>query len=421
VANERGMAMLIAIFSLMILVFIASEVSYQTQIEYISASQEVNRLKAYYAAKAGVEISLLRVLIYKKAIASFGDKLGENKSLLDPIWQTPFAWPPVIPDDLSAADKDQILKSVKESSMKSNIVSTIESEGGKIDINDLGSPAKSLAEGTRQQILKIFTNELELNEEFADQYSSENFEELVNHITDWIDEDTESRNGGDEKSYYKDELINEMIPPNRSLKTLEELHMVAGMKDAFYNLLAPRLTIYGTMGINVNYAPENVLMSLDPQITKELAGKIMARRSDKEKGGLFKDENEFIDYLGSGEINIDINNFNKDGIPLLFEEVQNFRIISTGNYASATREITAITYDMENLRERMITLLDKNDQTKGQGEEDQGSREDSGTNPNKDPNDPKTGANKDPNNKDANKDKIKIPKGRPTIVYWEEI
>lgn len=421
VVNERGMAMLIAIFSLMLLTFIATEVSYQTSVEYTSASQEVNRIRAQYAAKAGVEISLLRILIYKKAIASFGDKLGENKSMLDPIWNFPFAWPPVVPDDLAAVEKDQIQKSVKESTMKANILATIKSEGGKIDINDLGSPAKALADSTRQQILKIFTNEIENNEDFADKHSDINFEELVNNIADWIDEDEESLNGGDEKGYYQDELLHDKIPPNRSLKTLEELHMVKDMKDEFYNLIAPKVTIYGSKGINVNYAPDEVLMALDPQIDKEKAGLIIQRREDKEKGGFFKDQDEFLGFLEGGEINIDTSEFNQDGIPLLFAEEQNFRVISTGNYSNATREITAITYDMDNLMERLITLLDEEDKAKDQGGAD------GETDPNPPPNSGegadgnKTGGNESGGKSSSDNKKIKIPKGRPTIVYWEEV
>ncbi len=55
---ERGIAMLIALFALTLMIFIATEVSYDTSVEYIVASQQVQRIKAYYAAKAGLEMSL---------------------------------------------------------------------------------------------------------------------------------------------------------------------------------------------------------------------------------------------------------------------------------------------------------------------------------------------------------------------------
>jgi general secretion pathway protein K len=62
---------MMAIFATSLMIFLAVEVSYDTSVEYLVASQQVNRLKAYYAAKAGVEMSLLRILIYKKAMAQF--------------------------------------------------------------------------------------------------------------------------------------------------------------------------------------------------------------------------------------------------------------------------------------------------------------------------------------------------------------
>ncbi|MCB0411551.1 MAG: hypothetical protein KDD22_03445, partial [Bdellovibrionales bacterium] len=92
--NNRGMALLMALMAVMLMTFIAMEVSYDTNVEYLIASQQVNRLKAYYAARAGVEISLLRIVIYKQIMATWGPSLGENKTLLDPVWSMPFMWPP---------------------------------------------------------------------------------------------------------------------------------------------------------------------------------------------------------------------------------------------------------------------------------------------------------------------------------------
>ena len=41
------------------------------------------------------------------------------------------------------------------------------------------------------------------------------------------------------------------------------------MKDEFYDLLEPRVTIYGMKGINPNLANKEVLKSLDPGMTDE--------------------------------------------------------------------------------------------------------------------------------------------------------
>ena len=298
--------------------------------------------------------------------------------------------------------------------MKAALLATIESEGGRIDINDLGSPAKSLAKQTYQQILSIFTNQVENNSDFSEKHSGVKFEEIVNNLQDWVDEDSESRNGGDESSIYEGDLANsDFIPPNRPFKTLKEIKMVKGITDEFFEMLKEKVTIYGSMGINVNYAPAEVIMALDSQITKEMAEKIIAKRQDKEAGGPFTQES-FEEYLSSGEINIDTADFNKDGIPLLFKEELNFRIKSTGSFANSSREIAVITYDMTNLRDRLIELLDEQDKPKDQdGESDPAKSSDTSKDAPKD-DDPK-------DDKDEKKKTIKVPKGRPTIVYWEDL
>ena len=157
--NNRGVAMLIAIFAMTLLFFIAMEVSYDTQVNYVSSSQKLGRLKAYYASKAGVEISLLRILIYKKALRQFSGLMQGNTHMLDSIWQIPLTWPPVLPEEASTIDKERLTENVQESSLKAQYLVTIENEGGKIDINDLGSDSQPLAESTYKQILQIFTQE----------------------------------------------------------------------------------------------------------------------------------------------------------------------------------------------------------------------------------------------------------------------
>ena len=419
---------MIAIFSMGLLTFFAMEVSYETNVEYVISSQKVNRLKAYYAAKSGAELSLLRILLYKKAVASFGDQLGENKSMLDPIWNFPFAWPPTkfIPkDDVTAITFDSLKKVEGESSMQATYITSIESEGGKIDINDLGSDIKALRESTKAQILKIFNMEVEYNDEFEAKWRNTNFEELLNNITDWIDENDESLNGGGEKSYYRDFLKDnptEFIPPNRPLQSVDELHMVAGMKDDFYNLLKNRITVFGVKGININFANKDILMSLDEQIDEEVAKEIIRRRNTPEEGGLFKNEDDFLSFL---DIKTSINTaeFNKGGIPLFFDNPYNFRIRSTGEFAKSTREIEVVTYDVENLVGRMADYLDKQDEEESGGSygdesSGEGAGEDSSGDGAKKENE--TTGNDTSEKKDSDKNKKAIPKGRPRIVLWEE-
>ncbi len=407
VKGDRGIALMMAIFTVTMLMVIATEVVYETSVEFLVSSQKVNQLKAYYAAKAGIEISLLRIHIYQKAMAQFGDMLP-TKSMLDPIWQFPFAWPPPVPKEMSIADKDEIKTVVKKSAMQASYAVTIQSEGSKIDINDLASPSKTVREATRKQLKQLFDSKMENDEKFRNQFNGFDFDKLLNNIADWASEGKESLNGGDKKALYPD-ANNDFIPPNEPFKTLQELHMVAGMTDAIYDILAPRITVFGIKGINVNYASKDVLMSLDPQITAPRADQIVMARNDPHRGP-FKDLKDFEDYLAT--IGCPANMFSqgkesKDlNLPLLFDAEYNFRIVATGKSGKIFRDIVAITYDFDRVKARLADVMAKESPTATPTATPSGGATA-----------PPAGAK--PGGAPAKKD-IKVPNERPTVIYWNE-
>ena len=87
--NDRGVALLLAMFCVMIMAFLAVEVSFDTSVEYVLSSKEYHRVKAYEAAKAGMELSLLRVQLFKNVTKQYGSQLKGQESILQMIW-SPF-------------------------------------------------------------------------------------------------------------------------------------------------------------------------------------------------------------------------------------------------------------------------------------------------------------------------------------------
>jgi general secretion pathway protein K len=422
--SQRGMALLISMFALTLMIFIATEVSYDTVIEYTVATQQVQRIKAYYAAKAGLELSLLRVQLYKQAMVSLGDSLGPQKSMLDMIWQFPMSWPPQIPDDknlkVTEVDKDMIKSSTKESLMEAQYATTISPESGKINLNDLGSELKGIREATKAQVMKIFENENKNNDAFRKKYGTTNLEEVVNNIVDWVTAGSASANGGDKiGKYAKLELKDtnrDFIPPNRPFKTMDEIHMVAGMTDDFYRLLESRVTVYGVQGVNINYASKEVLMSLDQSFSEEAANAVIKRRNDPKEGGPFASGAEcsksFLAFVGPFGVNT--KSITDSKILLLCDPEFNFRVTSTGLFQKAKREITVITFDLENLPARLADLLDEQDKQTNLGANNVSTGQSATVQQ------PATNGQQDPNAKKDTKAKMKAPKGRPTVVYWEE-
>ena len=360
--NEKGSAIMLSIFTVTFVIFLATEISQQTIMEYLTSATEVKKVQAQYAAEACMRLNLLRIKGYQQATQALGDKAPT--AVLDMIWQFPLSWPPTLPKEISSFDSSAIKKTVGGSLLKHQFISSISSEGGKIDINDLGSPSQGLRQKTRQQILqRLQTRVLNGDDSFAERYANFNFEELINNIADWIDDDQESLNGGGEQSYYS-EFDNPFIPPNRPFKTMQELHMVAGMTDEIYEILTPQITLYGVKGINVNQAERDVLLSLfanfDVETANEVVTEILKRRNDPQLGGPFQDEKEFLGFL-NGFIDADSFNNETEKVPLFFGAELNFKINCIGVAGNRTREIEGIVYDATSVRVRLQEALLKDD------------------------------------------------------------
>ena len=389
--NQKGVALMMAIFSLMLIVYLVMETVYEANVEYVVNANSVSRVKAYYAAKSGLDLSLLRIKLYTKLKTQFGAQIPPEKlQVLDLIWSFPFTWPPMIPEEASGVDQEMVKDTVKESKMDAVYATTIVDEGSKIDINDLGSPSKGLRDLTKKLLLQIFENQLQNDDEWARQNSDLKYEEVINNIADWVDKDTNSQNRGDEKAFYSSFGVQE-LPPNRGFRTVEELRLVAGMNESIFNMLKDRVTVYGMKAINPNQASGEVLKALDPSMSEKVVGAILTRRNDP-KIGPFKDENEFWSFANSEGANVPADV--QKAYFLVFTEVTSFRIKSVGEFAGVSREIEAIVYDFSSAADAVATQLQK----EASGNTGQ----------------PGTGA------KTATPANNPLPKGPPRIVYFME-
>lgn len=122
---------------------------------------------------------------------------------------------------------------------------------------------------------------------------------LAQAILDWRDEDEIPRlDGGEREQYLKERLP--VLPANRDFAELDELRHVMGMTPELYERAAPYLTLIGSGRINVNAAPEPVLLAL-PGMTPAAAQELIRMR---ESGYVPRSGSQFRDLLpfasGSG-------------------------------------------------------------------------------------------------------------------------
>jgi general secretion pathway protein K len=396
--NERGVALLLAMFTVVLITFIVTEILYETNVEYIVNSSAINRVKAYYAARSGYQMSLLRVKLYKKVQGQFGSQLPEGqKKLLEMIWQMPFSWPPMLPEDAGGVDRDMITDKVKEAALDANYSTTITDEGSKIDINDLGSPSKGLREVTKKLLLQIFENQIRNDEEWARRNENIEYERVINNIADWVDGDSVGSSGSDERSTFSGIAGEKPYPPNRSFRTIEEIRLVPGVTEEIFKMLRDRITVYGTRSINPNHASGDLLKSLDPSITSEVVSKVLSRREDPEKGP-FKDENDFWTFVNSEGANV--SEEIQKAVPLIFSKVTNFRIKSIGEHNNTIREIEAVVFDFGAVSQSIANRLQKE------------ANDAIGATP------PADDKQKDKTN--TTKSNEPLPKGPPRVVYFIE-
>lgn len=400
--KKKGVALIMAISSLVLMVYIATEVSKDSLIEYAVNVQELNRIKTYYAARSGMQIALLRVKLFQQA-SRLTLPPGFDR-YIDQVWKFRLDWPLPVSNDVNSIDKEAMKKTNSESFMDSSYTYDITDEGTKIDLNDLVSPSKTMQQVTKTQLLNIFQQKIEADEDFRQAYQNVRFEELINRIVDWMSDSNTGVNGGDKKSAFQE--LGEGYPPNRGFRTIDELRLVPGMTDEFFNLLLPQITIYGMRAINPNTAPKEVLKSLDSGMTDVAVEAAIKRRDDPEEGGPFQGKGEeclknFRAYIEKSGANRLTDDFNK--IPMVCDKVVNFRIRATGISGNAMKNIVAVVMDLGHSAEQIKASVDK--------EKNQANPPANG-NPNPTPGG--SGTKSSPPKQDP------LPKGPPRVVYWTE-
>ena len=114
-------------------------------------------------------------------------------------------------------------------------------------------------------------------------------------IMDWKDaDDLPLLNGGERDEYLDADMP--VLPTNRSFAELDELRHVMGMTQEIFDAAVPYLTLRGSSRINVNAAPEPVLLAL-PGMTPAAVREIMVMR---DAGVFLTNTNQLIRLIPPG-------------------------------------------------------------------------------------------------------------------------
>jgi general secretion pathway protein K len=278
ILNERGVALLLVLWILVILSVIVFSFSVMTRTDGQTTLSFREKAEEEFLADAGVERGITE-LYYRS--------LFKNKQ------QLPDSDEPVRVDGT---------RNTGRLGGGAVYVYRISDEAGKIDLNAL----------TDASILVL--NNLLVNMGVP----KEQADTITDSVLDWKDADELHRLHGAESDYYQS-LPNPYKSKNGNFETVEELQMVKGMtseilygtenKPGIFDLLT---THSGSRGINLNSASRQVVAAL-PGMTPELTDRIVALRTSPETAGIQNALSSalgpdtlksFAQYIGFSESNV---------------------------------------------------------------------------------------------------------------------
>jgi general secretion pathway protein K len=249
--GERGIALIVVMFVVATLTILILEFVHSTRINLYIAGNIADGMKASYLSGSGVKVAAGAML----------DDLQDNKE--DHLYEDWAQALPAIPGG------------------EGWVTVTITDEASKFNINRLVRKS-GMADTVRLDVFKRLMLNLELDPE------------LSSAIIDWIDENPEGLNGGDESSLYGYASLPDPYPAkNGPLLSVNELTMINGITDEVYQKIKPYVTIYGDKKLNLNTVDEKVLSAYVQVLsgeddTKPAQDIITWRETDE---NYFKDKN----------------------------------------------------------------------------------------------------------------------------------
>lgn len=290
---SKGIAIMLVLSAIMILSMIALEFVYGTNINYRLALNEKERLQAFYLAESSLNLMKLEIALDKQARAVIaGSPLSQYVSLggSAPLCQQlPLSTSVIkaffiggqIPgeegEEAGETEEPAGAPTIFETERATEFLSfdgdfdgSCEDETSKLNLNffsTMDPMQKTLAAGPNQyDAHKIVLANFLKNERFNKLFEGvppEKIEEIVRNVADWVDKDSQINDmggltRGEEEGIYKD-------PPqvkNAKFLSLDEVYLVEGVEDDWFEPIEGMFTVYGGNRVNVCQAADEVLWAL---------------------------------------------------------------------------------------------------------------------------------------------------------------
>jgi general secretion pathway protein K len=310
-------ALIAVVSALAVITTIVMEFNYSTNVDYASAANSRDAMRAHFLARSVMNMSSLIIKVQR-------DILDRNRRQLAQL-----GLPDVqIADFMSMLEvpmcgsKEELadmanLANVDMSGMKGLgldygmcRVESFGSEDGKINVNCANG-----AVATQNGIAAALTglvNSAAYNPLFEERDGDGQFTDrqtFVKALLDYVDRDEAGFGGSGPEDYGYESLRDSYRPKNNYVDSVDELQLVRGMDDRKWEVFGPELTVYGGCKINVSATASPIqMMALlfqaakdpnDPVLVDPMKLYLLAQRVGQARalGMPFSDLNAFINFV----------------------------------------------------------------------------------------------------------------------------
>lgn len=327
--NESGVALMMIMTSIIILMAIYSEFTFESKISRIKATNILDRSQARLLAESGLQLAVTRLRLYKEAYNKVQGNQSASKAvspqLLNQLWEVPFMYPIPVGKDAPAAFKSTVEKfeteNLLDGQMKVNIqnisnrlnVNLLRIDATKIDPNNEESrknmtsmldtsPTAIQTDPSVDQTLffllkKLVDAKKDTDEAFEDRYGSLNYQELISNLKYYVSDFGSMVNdpmvGEAEASFQKIPLT----PKYGPLGSASELYSIPGWNDELIELIQNEFSAYPTTQIDLNKITANMLQILVPTIQELEIKEFFMYRDDPLNPKFFSGKEDFKRYI----------------------------------------------------------------------------------------------------------------------------
>ncbi len=379
-SNQRGIALMMIMTSIIILMAIYGDFTFDSKISRLKATNILDRSQAKLLAESGLQMAVTRLRLYKEAYNTVQSKnLSQTvpAQLLNQLWEVPYIYPIPVMEGSGRAFKDTVDKFTKESIIDGEMRVTVQNISNRLNLNMLRIDMQKIAlqaatettdddeyEATATRDLttqtdfsvdqalfvtmkKLVDEKKEKDDAFNDRYGTINYQDLFTNLKFYMsDFGTSNRdpNFGEAESTFQK---TPMTPKFGPMTSTSEIYAVPGWDDQLIELIQNEFSVYPTTQIDLNKITANFLRILIPNLTDDDLKEFFIYRDNPTDPKFFNSVGDLKKYFVDTERRISdtdfdarIEMFQKKGIT--FGSNPNlFKVIAEGIYNRSTYTLVA--------------------------------------------------------------------------------